>query len=433
MPLLQTRLQLREQQGGEDAVVAAQELGPHVRHGHRGQGPSSHPVAKLDEPIAAAQGPIVAQQRRRGAAQQQLSAARLHPAAGDVQGVVSGRDLALVAGFVLLVDDDEPQILHRGEHRAAGADDDGRLAQADAPPLVEPFPGGEAAVEHRDPVPEAGGESAHGLGRQGDLRHQHDGALPLLEAGFDAPEVHLRLAAARDPVEEGRLAGGEGLHLPQGGRLFLRELWHGLSPDAVLRATEHREAALRQHPLLEQGGDGRGGPGQKGLDVRDGHGLAGLLEQRHHVRLDVGFGDEVGGGISKIHDPFPLLVDAAAPELGGDHEPEGVHQETVIRLLHPFRQGDLTGEEHRVGLHAGQDVLDRHPVLQVAFLRYGQDEAFLHVIPLPEGQQHVLAGANVQPLGYAIGKGSVHRRMGDVHDHLGKHVRSPLSCPNRFV
>ena len=288
-------------------------------------------------------------------------------------------------------------------------------------------------MEHRDPVPKAGGEPAHGLRRQGDLRHQHDGALALLEAGFDAPEVHLRLAAARDPVEEGRLTGGEGVHFTQGGRLFRRQLGHVLPSRAVLRPAEHREAALRQHPLLQQGGDGRGGPGQKGLDVRDGHGLAGLFEERHHFRLDVGFGNKVGGGVRKIHDPFPLLVDAAAPELGGDHEPEGVHQETVIRLLHPFRQGDLIGEEHRVGLHAGQDVLDRHPVLKTAFLRHGQDEAFLHVITLPEGQQYVLAGANVQPLGYAIGKGSVHRRMGDIHDHLGKHVRPLLSCLNRSV
>ena len=334
---------------------------------------------------------------------------------------------------MLLVDDDEPQILHRREHRAAGADDDGRIAQADAPPLVEPFSVGQTAVEHRHLLAEIGCQQAQKLWRQGDLRHQHDGALALLEAGFDAPEVHLRLAAARDSVQQGRLAGGEGLYLLQGGRLFLCKLRYVFHSRAVLRAAEHSEAALRQHPLLEQGGDGRGGLRQKGFDVRDGHGLAGLLQQRHHFRLDVGFRNEVGGGVSKIHDPFPLLVDAAAPELGGDHEPEGVHQQTVIRLLHPFRQSDLIGKEHRVGLHAGQDVLDRHPVQKIAFLRHGQDEALLHVIPLPEGQQHVLAGANVQPLGYAIGKGPVHRRMGDVHDHLGKQVRPLLSCQNRFT
>ena len=60
--------QLRNEQGGEDAVVAVQKLRPHVRDGHRGEGPSAHPMPELDELVAAAEGPVVAQKRRRGAA-----------------------------------------------------------------------------------------------------------------------------------------------------------------------------------------------------------------------------------------------------------------------------------------------------------------------------------------------------------------------------
>ena len=144
-------------------------------------------MLQLNEPVAAAERPIVAEERRRGAAQQQLSPVHPHPAAGDIQSMIPGRDLALVAPFVLLVDDDETQLLHRREHGAASADDDGRLAQADAPPFIESLPRGQAAVEHGDPIPEPGGEPAHGLGRQRDLRHQHDGALARVQAFFDAP------------------------------------------------------------------------------------------------------------------------------------------------------------------------------------------------------------------------------------------------------
>ena len=276
-------------------------------------------------------------------------------------------------------------------------------------------------MEHGDPVPEAGSEPPHGLRRQGDLRHQHDGALAPVQAGFDAPQVHLGLAAARDPVQQGRLAGEEALDPLQGLCLLLRERGHGFRPRAVLRTAEHRVAALRKHSLFEQGGDGWGGSGQKGLDVPNGHGLAGLFQQIHHLRLDVGLGNESGGRIGKIHDPFPLLVDAAASKLGRDHKPQGVYQQTVVRLLYPLGQGDLFRKQHRVGLRAGKHVLDGYPVIEVAFLGNGQDEALLHMVPLTEGQQHVMAGANVQSLGDAIGKRPIHSGMGDVHDHLGKH------------
>ena len=126
--LLQARLQLGKEQGGEDAVVAVQKLRPHVRNHNRGQGSAAHPVLELDELVAAVEGPIIAQQGGGGAAQQEPAPAHPDPPPGDVQGVVAGRDLALVAGFVFLVDDDEPQVFHWREHGAAGADDDGRLA-----------------------------------------------------------------------------------------------------------------------------------------------------------------------------------------------------------------------------------------------------------------------------------------------------------------
>ena len=223
------------------------------------------------------------------------------------------------------------------------------------------------------------------------------------------------------------MAGGEGVHLSESLRLFKGKLRRVLRSYAVFRPTEHREAVLREHPLFEQGGDGRGGTGEKGFDVRNGHGLAGLLQQVDHVRLDVGLGRKVGGRVRKVYDPLPLLVNAAAPQLGRDHQPQGVHQQAMIGFLHPLSQLDLLRQQHRIRLHAGQHVLEGHTVLEPAFLGNGEDEPFFGVVPLAEGDQHVMAGAHIQPFGNTIGKRPVHSRVSDIYDQLGKHAAPPFT------
>ena len=119
-------------------------------------------------------------------------------------------------------------------------------------------------------------------------------------------------------------------------------------------------------------------------------------------------------------------MDAAAPKLRRDHEPQGVHQQTVVRLLHPFGKGDLLREKHRIGLHAGQHVLDGHALLEPAFFAEGKDEALLHMAPLSEGDQYVVAGANVEPRGHPVGERPIHGRVGDIHDHFGEHAAPPF-------
>ena len=73
---------------------------------------------------------------RRGGAGQQPRAGLVGAEGGDVAGVVARVALLLVGGVVLLVDDDQPEALDRGEDRRARADGDPRLARAQAPPLV---------------------------------------------------------------------------------------------------------------------------------------------------------------------------------------------------------------------------------------------------------------------------------------------------------
>jgi hypothetical protein len=54
---------------------------------------------------------------------------------------------------------------------------------------------------HRD-VAEARAEPAHGLRREGDLRDEHDGPLPMEERALDDAQVDLGLARARDAVQQ---------------------------------------------------------------------------------------------------------------------------------------------------------------------------------------------------------------------------------------
>ncbi len=74
---------------------------------------------------------------------------------------------------MLLVDDDQPDIGQRREHRQPRPDDDIHLATTDAPPLVRPLPVPEAAMEHSDPGVEIGAEPVHERQCEGDLGHEH--------------------------------------------------------------------------------------------------------------------------------------------------------------------------------------------------------------------------------------------------------------------
>ena len=84
---------------------------------------------------------------------------------------------------MLLVDHDEPQFLQRSKHGTPRADDNPRPTGADLMPLVMAFPLREVAVQHCDLLllgGKAAFEALHGLGSQGDFRHQHDCRAPLL-------------------------------------------------------------------------------------------------------------------------------------------------------------------------------------------------------------------------------------------------------------
>ncbi len=101
---------------------------------------------------------------------------------------------------MLLVDDDQPEVVERREHRRARPDAHARLAAAHAPPLVVALARREPRVHDRHRVAEALDEAAGRLRRERDLGHEHDRRAAALERGRHRAQVDLGLAAAGDAV-----------------------------------------------------------------------------------------------------------------------------------------------------------------------------------------------------------------------------------------
>ena len=114
----------------------------------------------LDARVLALRGVLPALERRRGRAEHDHRAGELGAHHGDVARVVARRFFLLVALVVLLVDEDQAEIGRGREDRRARADDDGRIAATDAPPLLAALFGRERGVQQRDALPEGGIEQA---------------------------------------------------------------------------------------------------------------------------------------------------------------------------------------------------------------------------------------------------------------------------------
>src|SRR5438270_13376982 len=95
----------------------------------------------------------------------------------------------LVAGLVLLIDDDHAEVWYRREDGRAGADDDLGPAHGDLLPVSMSLRRGEPAVQNGN-TGESRGEPADGLRRQRDLGDQHDRTPPLLDHFADALQVN---------------------------------------------------------------------------------------------------------------------------------------------------------------------------------------------------------------------------------------------------
>ena len=71
-------------------------------------------------------------------------------------------------------------------------------------PGVAALNSGERRMHRHHAGAEAAPETIDQLRRQGDLRHEHQRLAAICDGRRDHPQIHLGLAAARDPVEQVR-------------------------------------------------------------------------------------------------------------------------------------------------------------------------------------------------------------------------------------
>ena len=200
--LVEVLLQFRQQIAADGRLVPRGPLFAQVDGDDLRQCRFAVPGPQRVEAVAAGLRGGKGAEARRGGGQNEERAPFMTAELRDVPRVVPGAPVGLVRVFLFLVHDDETEVFDRREHRGTGADDDLREPFPDPFPLVEAFPGGQPAVEDRDRIAVALVKEVEGLGRQGDLRHHDDDALPRREHLIDEPQVHGCLAAAGDAVKE---------------------------------------------------------------------------------------------------------------------------------------------------------------------------------------------------------------------------------------
>ena len=192
---------------------------------------------------------------------------------GDAAGVVARVALVLVAGVVLLVDDDQAEVGQRREDRRAGAHADPRRPAAQAHPLVVALAVGELGVQDRDGVAEARDEARHDLRGQRDLGDEHEHRAPLLERRVRGVQVDLGLARARHALQQQQLAGlRRGDRLQRGGLVGGQRRRLALGADGHVRRRAAHGARLDGHQAAglqaPQGGQVAAGEARQRLQQR---------------------------------------------------------------------------------------------------------------------------------------------------------------------
>ena len=252
---------------------------------------------------------------------------------------------------MLLVHDDEPQAVNGREDRGARADDHGCCSRGDALPLVAPLGVAESRVQDRDAVAEARAEAPDGLGRERDLRDEHDDASVTREGGRGSLEVDLGLAAAGRPMEENvRAACVECRNDPLDGRPLSGRKRLGLGLASERLATRGVTSWPAPDPSVWSDERQRTG-GCRTVVVREPERE---LDQRGRDRVD----DVAGVGDVDSHRRHDIRLDDDAPQLASaESDRQDVALPHVVR--HPVRERPRkrTGSDERVDLrerHAGE-------------------------------------------------------------------------------
>ena len=119
--------------------------------------------------------------------------------------MIARRLLLLVALVVFLVDDDQPQVLHRREHAGSRGHHDGSLPGANAPPFLGAFGILKRGVQNGHALAETMVKLTGDGGRQRDLGNQQKRAAAQRQGRFDRVQVDFGLAGSGDAFEQKRL------------------------------------------------------------------------------------------------------------------------------------------------------------------------------------------------------------------------------------
>ncbi len=300
---------------------------------------------------------------------------------------------------MLLIHDDDAEALQRCKNGAAGTDDDVRAAFVDFEPLIVALAVAEMAVQDGDAffaIGKAGLEALDGLGREADLRNEHQGGLAAVEDLLNGLQVHLGFATASDAVEEQRSGCARGLQSPKDGRercaLLLGE-GEGLTGHEVLglegvaldpchlprdpaRCLQGFEVGSGAGKLTPELGEGRGAAlVAQGLEEAGLHGrsLFEAFKRRSRAGLeerDLGVSEEGFGPIAN-----------GLGKHGAQDLPDGCH----VVARDPVRESQHAGGEHGARSHQPDDGFQacqmrrigqqmKHHALDFAALQ-GNDEA----------------------------------------------------------
>ena len=170
---------------------------------------------------------------------------------------------------MLLIDHDDTQVRHRREDRRACADHDPPLAAGDRAPRVGPLALRQGAVQHRDRVAEHPAHPGHGLGRERDLRDQHDRPATTRHLDPHGIQIHQRLSAARHAEEERGASRREAFDRPDGCALGFGRLRRGLSGHIAERIAQRGPLLDARYAALHQTPHHRGGQPEPGPQVAD--------------------------------------------------------------------------------------------------------------------------------------------------------------------
>ena len=148
-------------------------------------------------------------QRGRCAAEHRRDLQQLRALARDIAGRIAQSLLLLERSVVFLVNDDQAEVVKRGEYRRSRSDEDPVVSR----PALHPRSESRAIALGRMQCrrrPESSTKARERLGSQTDLRHQDQNLPAAVDDLCDNPHVDLGFAAAGDTVEQMDGAGADG-------------------------------------------------------------------------------------------------------------------------------------------------------------------------------------------------------------------------------